>query len=461
LQVVHVHAAYHTLQLELVCFGQLHGTFEAESMPFVQCASCAHFIHYTFALSNPHFVMVHSQTSAQPAPSTSSSNASQAAAAGDNSSKAQPANAAALTAANAALGTSAGSVRDNVHGGSSSLSGLITVSPAAGSSREAVPAVAADEGGPVVPRLGSWEQQQEQQELQQLSAALLQQLSNERRQLQQQLLASSQQCAAAVAELGCLQQQLQEAQNEAASKSTLVESLQQQLGSALVRAHLADCWRALASMKIQLSSALGSSGQQLQTLGGPVQLVVLQQALLAAQQGPEPALPQQLLQQLMPALVAAGSSPLSVNPTAVSSAVQHSPPAAAVGAVGSPAAGASVGEATAVSLQMQQLVAAQAAQMAALQQQPQQQQQQLLLAGLLQPQQQQPSSVGLPQELAGQQAASLLGQRQAAGGTATVSDATLAAASQVSSAGPLPAAAAPTSGSSLHTQERRGSSCGA
>jgi hypothetical protein len=300
----------------------------------------------------------------------------------------------------------------------------------------------------------------EQQQLQEFSTALLQQLGDERRQLQQQLLAASQECAAAVAELGCLRQQLEHAQRETASKSTLVESLQQQLSSALVRAHLADCWRALATMKVQLSSALGPSGQQpqLQTQGGAVQVAVLQQALLAAQQGAGVALQQHLAHPL----VAAGS-PWPSNP-AVSSTANQLSPASGVGDAGGVATSASgaaltsgafntISEVPAALLQVQQLVGAPAAQLGALQQQ---QQQQLLLAGLqhLLQQQQQPltSMTGPQQQLAMQQAAALLGQQSPG---AAVNGA-MPSASQAVDGGSLSPVDAPATGSSMQT-ERSGS----
>jgi hypothetical protein len=289
------------------------------------------------------------------------------------------------------------------------------------------------------------QQQQEQQQLQQLSTALLQQLGDERQQLQEKLLAASQQGAAAAAELGCLRQQLEQARCEAASQATLAESLRQQLGSALVRAHLADCWKALATMKMQLSSALGTNGQQPQLPSAAVQGALLQQALLAAQQLTVPGLPQQALQlapAMLPAGAAAPGSPpahsnaaqqLPVNPSGAASAVTPAAGTVNLLAAGStPALGPHIAEleAVAASLQLQQLLPVYAPHLGALQQQQQQQlQQHLLVAWLqqLQQHQQAGSGPGVQQQL--QQAAMLM-QQQGTGGNSAP-----AAVSRVSSAG--------------------------
>jgi hypothetical protein len=318
--------------------------------------------------------------------------------------------------------------------------------PVGSSSSEALhclPSAAAGAGVSTVQQftmLQQQQQQQEQQQLQQLSTALLQQLGDERQRLQEKLLAASQQGAAAAAELGCLRQQLEQVRCEVASQTTLVESLQQQLGSALVRAHLADCWKALATMKMQLGSALGTNGQQPQLPSAAVQGALLQQALLAAQQLTVPELPQQALQ-LAPAMLPAGAAAPGSPPAPSGAASAVTPAAGAVNllAAGSaPALGPHIAElkAVAASLQLQQLLPVYAPHLGALQQQQQQQQlqQQLLVAWLQQLQQQQASS-GLQQQL--QQAAMLMQQQ------GTGSNLAPAAVSRVGSAGlPQPAVAA-------------------
>jgi hypothetical protein len=321
-----------------------------------------------------------------------------------------------------------------------------------------------------VQQLATLEQQQEQQQLQRLSAALLQQLGEERQQLQHKLLAASEQGAAAAAELGCLRQQLEQSRCKAASQTTLVESLRQQLGSALVRAHLADCWKALATMKMQLGSALGTNGQQPQLSAAAIQGALLQQALLAAQQLTVPGLPQQVLQ-LAPTVLPAGAAAPG-SPSTQGNAAQQLPASpsgaaaaatSAAGAVSFLAAGSTPAliphiaelEAVAASLQLQQLLPMYVPHLGALQQQQQQQQQlqqQVLVAGLLHLQQQQQhasSGVGLQQQL---QQAPVLMLQQGTGSNNTAP----AAVSRASSAGlpqPVAAASADCSNSLAHGRD--------
>jgi hypothetical protein len=74
-----------------------------------------------------------------------------------------------------------------------------------------------------------------------------------------------------------------------------VEALQQQVSALLVRAHLADCWQAIATMKAQVQGSVAMPGapSNILSLGGaPPTPHLLNAPLLAQQQQ------QQLLQQL-------------------------------------------------------------------------------------------------------------------------------------------------------------------
>ncbi|KAF8057779.1 walR [Scenedesmus sp. PABB004] len=198
------------------------------------------------------------------------------------------------------------------------------------------------------------------------ASALLAQLGTERQQLQQALLERTQAAAASQAELGCVRAQLGEARAAAASHAGTVEALRSQLGAALMRAHLADCWRALATMRGQMSSL---SAALPGSLAGPPQTLALLGAPAGRASGSS--VGGSLAGGSLAGGDAAGASPLP--------GLDAPPGGGAASVVGASSVGGAPGSPGAAQPALAQLLAQQSAQLTALQQQ-----QLLLLAGLQQ-----------------------------------------------------------------------------